>query len=200
MKDLDLKDIVRRLDDIEKKLETGKIILEDRKEVARNGELENRVYYSTPDGGVIKTTKLRIYCDWCGRRNENFDSCVACGKQLCSECSIIFEGKVLCQECIETMYPLSKDEFKFLKAIASGIKDPAKVATVTGTKRELIGKCIKSLEGKGLIQKEGFFPFYELEILDKGIEVIAAYEQVFRNHKDIATFEEALEATLNENL
>ena len=199
MRDSDIKNIKRRLDELEKKL-AGNIIMEDRKEAARNGELEGRVYYSTPEGGVIKTTKLRIYCDWCGRRSESFDACINCGKQLCSECSVYFEGKTLCPECVESICPLSKDEFKALKAIASGVKDPAKVAAVTGIKKEQIGKCIKSLIGKEFVEREGFFPFFELKILDRGIELISAYEQVFRDHKDIAAFEEALERALNEEL
>ncbi|MDW8034031.1 MAG: hypothetical protein RMI79_03730 [Nitrososphaerota archaeon] len=200
MKEFDLKNIVRRLDEIEQKLGQGNIILEDRKEIARNGELENRTYYATPDGGVIKTTRLRIYCDWCGRRNENFDNCVCCGKQLCRDCSVYFESRILCPECIENLHPLGKEEFKVLKTIASGIKDPPRVASVTGIKKELVGKYIKSLEVKGLIRKEGFFPFYELSLLDKGIEVLAAYEQILRNHKDIAAFEEVLEGVLSENV
>lgn len=199
MKDLDLKNILRRLDELEKKLEL-RLILEDRKEVAEKGELENRTYYSTADGGVVKTTKVRIYCDECGRRNESFDTCISCGKQLCSDCTILFEGRILCQECVEDAYPLNKEEFKVLKTIASGIKDPDKISTITGVKKEFLGKFIKNLEGKELIQKEGFFPFYELSVLDKGIEVISAYEQVFRNHEDINAFEETLESVLSENL
>jgi DNA-binding MarR family transcriptional regulator len=199
MQDPELRKISKRLEELERKIELRKIILEDRNEVAGDGELENKAYYSTPDGGIVKTTKVRMFCDWCGRRlNESFDMCVACGKKICSECSVYFEGKILCPECLESSYPLSKDEFKILKALASEIKDLDTIATVTRIKRDTIRKCISSLKEKELIQKEGFFPFYEISVLDKGLEVLSAYEQVFRSHEDVAIFEEELERVLIE--
>jgi hypothetical protein len=198
MSDPELRRINKRLDELERKIEFGRIILEDRKEEANEGELDNKVYYSTPDGGIIKTTKVRMFCDWCGRRNDNFDMCVVCGKKICNECSIHFEGKILCPECLGTLHPLSKEEFKVLKSLASEIKDLDTIATLARIKIDKVRKCVRSLIEKGLIQKEGFFPFYEINLLDQGVEVLNAYEQVFQRYEDVAIFEKELERALIE--
>jgi len=55
MVDPELRKISKRLDELEREreLELRKIILEDRKEATAEGELDNKVYYSTPDGESV---------------------------------------------------------------------------------------------------------------------------------------------------
>jgi hypothetical protein len=82
--------------------------------------------------------------------------------------------------------------------LASEIKDLDTIATLARIKIDKVRKCVRSLIEKGLIQKEGFFPFYEINLLDQGIEVLNAYEQVFQRYEDVAIFEKELERALIE--
>jgi len=188
-----------RLDGIETRLsqiESSKVILDEKKIIAREKELEGKTYFQTGDGGVVKEIRIPV-CDVCGRGSEKYNVCISCGRKLCEACSILFQNRVHCLDCLNERLPLTKQEYKLLTAIANGVRldefvDLAKM------KKDEIKAFEKSLVEKQLIEKKGFLLFYETAILDRGLEAISAYRQVYGNEEDVIIFEEELREFLNE--
>jgi hypothetical protein len=192
-----LNDKIDRIEITLSEIGLNKIVLDEQKVFAKEGELEGKTYASTIDGGLIKQTRIPV-CDFCGAKSEEFDACISCGKKLCNNCKILFENRIYCIDCLEEILPLTKQEYKVLVAIANKLRSLDEIAIVTKIKKDLIRECKKNLEKNGLISSKGFLFFKETDVLDKGLEAIAAYRQVYGSEEDVALFEEELMRLLNE--
>jgi hypothetical protein len=191
--DQKLEDIERRL----KQLELGRVVLDEKKVLARERELEGKTYFQSENGGIVKEVRVPV-CDLCGRKSESFNACVGCGKKLCNSCGILFENKIYCADCLNEILPLTKQEYKVLVAIVNDLKSLDGIAVAAKIKKDLIMECEKNLEKKGLIRSKGFVFFKEIEVSDKGLEAIATYRQLFGTQEDVAIFEKELRRLLSE--
>ncbi len=186
-----LKLMSKKLTEIESRLnllESGKVILEERKIPSDLGEFEGKTYFQTVNGGIVKEIRVGI-CDLCGRKDENFNICVQCERKLCKNCSILFQNQILCKECLNNVLPLSKQEFKVILAITYGVKNIDELMRLTRIKHDEIKACIRSLTEKELIKNSSFLFFLDLEILDKGLEALSAYKQVYGKDEDVISLE-----------
>ena len=183
-----LNERINRLEDKLTQLEYNKLILEERKLPAGLGEFAGKRYSRTADGGVVKEIRIGV-CDICGRRSEEFNICVKCGRKLCELCSISFRNEIVCRDCLAALLPLTKQEYKILFAISKGINSPEDLAEFTKIKRNEVKVCIKSLAEKELIENSTFLFFSELKILDKGLEALAVYKQVYGKDEDVIQLE-----------
>lgn len=200
----DLTRLLKRLNDKIDRMEIrlseiglGKIVLDEQKVIAKEGELEGKTYASTADGGLIKQTRIPV-CDFCGVKSEDFNTCTSCHRKLCHNCGTLFQNKIYCADCLNEILPLTKQEYKSLTAIANDLKGIDKIALATKIKKDLIVECKKNLEKKGLVRSKGFLFFKEIEVSDEGLEAIAAYRQVYGNEEDVTLFEEELRRLLSE--
>jgi hypothetical protein len=200
----DLIRLLRRLNDKIDRIEItlseiglNKIVLDEHKVFAKEGELEGKTYASTIDGGLIKQTRIPV-CDFCGAKSEEFNACISCGKKLCNNCKILFEKRIYCVDCLKEILPLTKQEYKVLVAIANKLRSLDEITMVTKIKKDWIREYKKNLEKNELIGSKGFLFFKETDVLDKGLEAIAAYRQVYGDEEDVALFEEELRRLLRE--
>ena len=195
-----LKRIADRLEHLEarlSRLESQRLVLEERRVASREGELEGKTYLSLPDGGLIKETRVP-FCDVCGKQTEKFNLCKGCGRKLCSSCSMLYKNRVYCPDCLNELLPLTKEEYKVLASLANGLKDLKKIAEISSIRIEEVRACLKSMLDKSLIEEEGFLFFTDFTVLDKGLEALATYRQVYGNEEDVTSFEESLRRVVNE--
>jgi len=188
-----------RLSTIERRLnqlDMSKIVLDEKKIVARKGELEGKTYLSNENGGVIKEVRVPV-CDSCGVSCDKFNSCTICQKKLCPSCSIIYQEKICCSDCLNETIPLTKQEYKVLTAIAS-ILQPSDIEGVSGLRSSDVEDCIVSLAKKQMIENKGFLFFNETKILEKGLEALNVYSQVYDKEGDVQAFESELWRVLDE--
>jgi len=187
-----LNSIERRLSD----LDASKVVLDERKVVARKGEFEGKTYTSNEDGGIIKEVRVPV-CDSCGVSCDKFNSCTICQKKLCPSCSILYQKRVCCSDCLNEAMPLTKQEYKVLTAIASNLQ-PSDIEGVSGLRSSDVEDCIVSLAKKQMIENKGFLFFNETKILEKGLEALNVYLQVYDKEGDVQTFESELWRVLDE--
>lgn len=178
-------------------LESGRVVLDERVVAAKEGELGGKAYTSLPGGGLIKETKIP-FCDICGRKAGEFNICIGCGRKLCVECSVAYQSKVYCANCLSEALPLTKEEYKVLVAIANSLTDLGKIAEASNLEVSRVRACVRGLADKSLVSVKGLLLFRELSILDKGLEAIAAYRQVYGGDEDVELFDSALRRVLNE--
>ena len=193
-----LRRLNERIDGLDTKLdrlESSKLVLDERKIVAGERELEGKTYFSREDGGIVKEVRVPV-CDACGRGVEKFNACTICGHKLCKECSYLFQNRMLCFDCLNETLPLTKREFKLLIAIAEKVQ-LEKTADIAKMKKEELKECEKSLLEKHLIDQSGFLFFRETTILDRGLETIDAYSQVYSNQGDVQVFLEEVRGFLD---
>lgn len=199
MSDTDSIRLMRMLESIENRLnrlEGNKLVLDEKKVVARKGELEGKTYTSNEGGGITKEVRVPV-CDSCGVSNERFNACISCQKKLCHRCSITFQSKTCCAECLNVVMPLSKLEYKVLSAVANEL-EPQKISGVAGLRSSDIDSCEKSLAEKKMIESRGCLLFRETSICEKGLDAISAYRQVYGNDEDLLIFEYELRRVINE--
>jgi hypothetical protein len=196
-----LKGLNERIGQVESRLiqlESSKVILEEKKVIAKEKELEGKTYITTGDGGILKEIRVGV-CDSCGRNSERFNACPSCGDKLCEECSILFHGRIYCANCLNEEIPLTKQEYKILtvKVDADGM-GLNEIADLTKMKKDDTREYAKSLIDKGMMEKKEFLFFSDTKVLDKGLEVLAAYRQVYGKEEDVIALETELGRLLGE--
>lgn len=168
----------------------SKVVLDERKIIAEERELEGKTYLSREDGGIFKENRIPV-CDICYRRSENFNACSSCKKKLCDSCSISFHNRIYCIVCLDNIIRLTKREYKILTAIANNIQSNV-VADIAKIRKDDMKACETNLLEKGMVEKKGFLFFQKITILDTGLEAIDAYHQVYGKEGDVVIFEEAM--------
>jgi hypothetical protein len=184
-------DFNERLNRIESRLtqlESGRIILEEREIPSAKGEIKGKTYLQTPDGGVIKEVRIGI-CDACGRRGEEFNICVSCGHKLCEGCSVSYRRKIYCRDCLSELLPLTKEEYKILLGISKGITTISELNKLTKIRKAEVRAYIESLTEKEFIEKASFLFFSNMKVLEKGLEALTVYRQVYGRDEDVIQFE-----------
>lgn len=200
MDSIDLKRLLEKLGDIEKKIDQNqtRVMMEETTTIADEGEWGGKSYFQqAADGGIIKQIRIPV-CDICGRRSENFNSCTQCRKKICPDCSIMYLNRIFCLDCLQELLPLTKQEYKVLMMISCGINDSHLISSVTRIKREEVGACKQRLKVKGFIKVSGFLFFTETEVLEKGIEALNVYSRVYGKEEDVLKFESELRRVLVE--
>ena len=115
---------------------------------------------------------------------------------MCSNCkgyvldsnpnAIYYQGSVFCMQCFQMIYSLSKDEYKLLLCIVSGIEKPKDISRIAGIRKEWVKAILDSLILKGYIIKDSFLGLFKhLRLSSGGEEALGIYEkQVFGKDKD----------------
>lgn len=193
-----LRRLNERMDGLDTRLgqfESSKLILDERKVVAGERELEGKTYLSREDGGIVKEVRVPV-CDACGRGCEKFNACTACGRKLCEECSYLLRNRVYCVNCLGEELPLTKREFKVLLAVAQDVslRDAADLAKM---KKDELAECEKNLVDKRMLDRKGFLFFRETAILEDGLEALAAYDPVYAKQGDVQIFKDELRRFLD---
>jgi hypothetical protein len=193
MDNLDLKRLLERLRDLEKKVEQNHahVMLEETSTIAEEKEWGGKSYFQQTDGGIIKHVRIPV-CDICGRSSDQFSSCSQCKKKLCSDCSIIYLNRVFCIECLQELVPLTKQEYKILMAIFYGIRDNNSISNITKIDQGEVSLYKRNLKEKGFITIKGFLLFTETQLLEKGIEALYVYDKVYGKDDDVAVLESEL--------
>jgi DNA-binding IclR family transcriptional regulator len=88
--------------------------------------------------------------------------------------------------------PLTREEYKVLVAIANGLRSVEEIAEATKLRKENVRACEESLIEKGLIERKGFLFFSEPSTLEKGLEAITTYRQVYGEGRDTKQNQEAV--------
>lgn len=176
-------------------LRLSRILMDERKIVTNDRELEGKTYIQTEDGGILKEVRVPV-CDVCGRQNDQYNSCTGCRRKLCRDCSIRYMNRIFCLDCLQELLPLTKKEYKVLLAVQYGL-DKNKIEEAMRAKAEEVNKCFKSLREKCYIETKGFLFFHEAKILEKGIEALETYRQVYDKEEDVLIFQEDLRRVMS---
>ena len=126
----------------------------------------------------------KIFCDVCGIKVEE-DHVIICQNQqhkTCSDCYVRFEQQNICVNCLKKKIHLSKQQFKILISIFSGISWIHGLHSVTHMPKHTIRKIITELIHEGFIQKRWYL---WLEITDTGMEILVAYRTVYPRDRDV---------------
>jgi hypothetical protein len=193
MDNLDLKRLLERLRDLEKRVEQNhaQVMLEETSTIAKEKEWGGKSYLQQTDGGIIKHIRIPV-CDICGRISDQFSSCSQCKKKLCPDCSIIYLSRVFCVECLQELIPLTKQEYKILMAIFYGIRDNNSISNITKIDQDEVSLYKRNLKEKGFITIKGFLFFTETQLLEKGIEALSVYDKVYGKDDDVSVLESEL--------
>ncbi len=200
MDSIDLKRLLERLKDLEKKVDQNQthVIMEEISTIANEKEWGGKSYLRQPtDGGIIKHIRIPV-CDICGRSSDQFSSCTQCKKKLCPDCSIIYLNRVFCIDCLQELIPLTKQEYKILRAISYGVHDTNSISSVTRINQEEVCLYKRSLKERGFITIRGFLLFTETQLSEKGVEALSVYDKVYGKEEDVAVFDSELRRFLSE--
>lgn len=187
----DADQIVRRLEDMQKRLEllegNSHIISEERTEVAAEGELENEIT-ETRNNTAIMRHRIPI-CDYCGRQIDSFSKCQRCGKKLCVKCSLDFRNQVICKQDLQKIFPLSRDAFKVLLVIGNGITNDGHIHKLTGIPKKNLHDMLQYLKGAGYADSS---IFGGKMLTEMGREALGCYCQILGDSVDMKSLDEAI--------
>jgi hypothetical protein len=186
-----LKQLNNRISEVELRLdrvEGNRIIFDERKIMAREREIDGKTYFSTPNGGILKEVRIP-FCDVCGRKEEDFNICTSCHHKICNSCSISYRNQIYCKYCLSEILPLTKEEYKVLLGIFHGLKTIEELNKVTKIKEAEIRACIESLTKKEFIENSSFLFFFDVKILEKGLEALTVYRQLYGREEDVIQLE-----------
>jgi len=184
----ELNERISRIEGRLSKLESERVIFDERKVVGSEGELEGKKYLALPGGGIAKEVSVAV-CDVCGKKLDDFFVCVNCGRKLCDDCAIRHRNRHVCLECLKEEIPLTKKEYKILVAVANGVTNVGEVSRVTRIRKESVKRGVEELREREFLEKEGFFVFSKLFVTDLGMEAIGVYRQVYGGDDDIEQFD-----------
>lgn len=159
-----------------------KTLLGERNIVAPKKELGGTEVFQTELGQFSEHYK--VFCDVCGVKVDE-DSVIICQNEqhkTCSDCSVRYEQTNICVDCLKEKVKLSKQQFKILVSVFSGMSWKRGIHSVTHMPKTVIKKTVSSLIQSGYIQKRRVF---WLEITDTGMEVLIAYRTVYPKDRDV---------------
>ncbi len=159
-----------------------KTLMGEQNIVAPKTELEGREVFQTEFGQFSRHYKL--FCDVCGIKVEENSVIICQEKQhkTCSDCSVRFDQKNVCVDCLKEKVKLSKQQFKILASIFSGISWTRGLHAVTHMPKSVIQKILSELIQAEYVQKRRIF---WLEITDTGMDVLVAYRTVYPKDRDV---------------
>jgi hypothetical protein len=197
-----LSNIEARLNQLEMQRER-QVVLDERRSIDDSGLGGREV--STTQQGTIQRRILIGICDVCGKRlfdDEAFRICGSCGKRICalpSKCSVTLpNGNTVCIRCLKTKLPLSKSLYKVLVCLANRIHSTDAISKITHVDRREVEDALVKLCSLGLVTRKGIFLFSSYHILDRGIEAIGIYRQIWGEDYDILVFDTELRRYLSQ--
>ncbi|QLH11230.1 hypothetical protein [Nitrosarchaeum sp. AC2] len=161
----------------------GRILMGERWFVAPKKELGGTEMFQTEGGNF--NNRYQVFCDVCGIKVDP-DKITICQEQqhkTCSECFVRFEQKNICVDCLKEKVPLSKQQFKILVSVFSGICWTHGLHSVTHMPKFAIERTISELAELGYVQKKRIL---WMEITDVGLDVLTAYRTVYPRDRDVA--------------
>ena len=198
-----LRNIEARLNQLETQHER-QVVLNERRVIDNSGLGGREI--STNNQGAIERQILIGKCDVCGRRlfeDEAFKICSFCGRRLCSSpsrCSVtLSNGNTVCTHCLMTrFFPLDKGLDKVCVCIANSVESIGTISNITHIDKKGVEHALTELKRLALVAKKGVFPFTSHHVLDRGLEAIGAYRQIWGEDYDILVFDAELRRHLSQ--
>jgi hypothetical protein len=158
----------------------------------RRGMLGGRSI-ETSAGGRLQKTTFAATCDVCGHYPlDGFVTCFSCHARLCVDCSVKMNGIPYCRQHLMEILPLSRNSYKVLACIKSGIDDAAKICDITKMPKDDVKGALAFLVERKFISASGLFAFLERKITAEGSHALSVYKGVYGNEEDVREVEEQL--------
>jgi hypothetical protein len=139
----------------------------------------------TPDGQLQRTTFVTL-CDDCGAYPLNsFTLCRQCRKRLCSECSTKVDGACYCLQHLPEVIPMTRNSFKILCCINSGIDSVQEICKITKLGKDDVKRSIVSLVELKYIATKNLLTFFTRKITADGIRAVGVWSGVFSKDEDV---------------
>jgi hypothetical protein len=188
-----LSNIETRLNHLEAQRER-QVVLSEHRSIDSSGLGGREI--STDAQGTIQRQILIGKCDTCGRRlfdDEAFKICSSCGKRLCaspSKCSVtLSDGHTVCIRCLKTrVFPLNKSLFRVLISVAKDVGSIDAISKITHLDKRGVADALTMLNRLGLTIRRGILLFASHHILDRGMEAIGSYRQIWGEDYDMLVF------------
>jgi hypothetical protein len=198
-----LSNIEARLNQLEAQRER-QVVLNERRSIDSSGLGGREI--STNSQGTIQRQILIGKCDTCGRRlydDEAFKICSSCGKRLCaspSKCSVtLSNGGTVCIQCLKTrFFPLNKSLFKVLVCVADDAQSINAISKITHLDKKGVADALTILNSSGLTARRGLLLFASHHIVDRGLEAIGLYRQIWGEDYDMLVFDAELRRHLSQ--
>lgn len=198
-----LSNIEARLNYMEAQRER-QVVLNERRSIDSSGLGGREI--STDSQGTIQRQVLIGKCDTCGRRlfdDEAFRICTSCGQRLCaspSKCSVVLSnGNTVCVQCLKTrFFPLNKSLFKVLTCVANDIQSIDAMSKIAHLDKKEVVNALTVLNSSGLTTRKGILLFVNHHILDRGMEAIGLYKQIWGEDYDMLVFDAELRRHLSQ--
>jgi hypothetical protein len=164
--------------------------LEEHTVPERRGMLGGRSIGTTADGKLKKQVFVAT-CLTCGTKVDDFVTCASCLRTLCRDCATKMNGNTYCRPHLLEILPLSRNGYKVLKCIESGIDDATKINDLTKILKDDVKASLSFLKERKLISSSGLFAFLERKITADGLYAISVFKKVY-DEEDVKDVEEQL--------
>lgn len=154
------------------------------------GNLGGRSIETTADGRLKKQVFIPT-CVTCGTQVEDFVMCVSCLGALCRDCAIKMNGTPYCRQHLMEILPLSRNGYKVLKCIESGIDNATKISDITKIPKDDVKASLAFLKERKLISSSGLFAFLDRKITADGLYAISVFKKVY-DEEDVKEVEQRL--------
>lgn len=112
--------------------------------------------------------------------------CMIDRKKMCPDCAISFNQQKICAGCLQTRHPISKQGYKILVVVANRIDRTGEIHEITKIPKKNIDSSMHLLRNSGYIARKGLTGH---KVTDSGMNMIAAYRQVYGSDGDISTLD-----------
>ena len=164
--------------------EDRRSVLEEHAIPERHGMLGGRSLEATPEGKIHRTSFL-LACDYCGRFPLNeFVICRSCRGKLCDDCSINLDGRSYCRGCLLELLPLSRNSYKVLMCLESGIESPSKISDLTRLEKDEVKSALALLTELKLLETKGLLVFLERKVTPGGVRALSLFRKVYGEDED----------------
>lgn len=165
-------------------------LLEEHVVPERRGMLGGRSIETSTNGRLQKTT-FAATCDVCGHYPlDSFDMCFSCHCRLCADCSVRMNGIPYCRQHLMEILPLSRNSYKVLLCVKSGIDDATKIRDITKMSKDDVKGSVAFLVERKFISSSGLFAFLKREITADGTHALSVYKSVYGREEDVKEVEE----------
>jgi hypothetical protein len=123
--------------------------------------------------------------------------CVSCHKRLCPECSAKLDGVPYCRQHLIEILPLSRNGYKVLKCIQSGVDGATEIHDITRVSKDDVKASLAFLAERKLVSTSGLFTFLTRKITADGLHALSVYKKVY-NEEDVAAVEQQLNGENND--
>jgi hypothetical protein len=163
-----------------------KPVLEEHAVPERRGMLGGRSIETTAEGKLQKMT-FAATCEECGLYPlDKFVMCVSCHRRLCTECSPKMNGVPYCRQHLIEVFPLSRNGYKALLCLETGIDDIGEIKDITKIPKDDVKASLAFLTERKLISTSGLSVFLKRKITADGLHALSVYRNVYGKEEDVA--------------